>query len=978
VTTNKIIAFCYSFILGTALAIIFFSSFDVFVTPFAFSELLLIHWIFIGVGALSLIWIIFGKYRLLSAVMLVLIPMLLGAANYWRFFNTKFPDHISNQLDKQFWDKTGIRGTVIREPDERADKTNLFVRPFEIRKKDGQWRKLKGRTGNILVQVKPVVGDYYEECEYGDVIEVESALMVPMEKKNPGSFDYKDYLRSMFGAYGCMYPRTPEQVKKIGESRGWLLRFALDLKKKMIVITKETMPYPQSAFLGGVTLGTRGGVPPQMKFEFQATGVAHVLSVSGLHAGFIALLFFTICSILRIPPKPRWFLVTAGLLIFTLITGARPATVRASMMYSILMLFNTFGLGLKASTALTIPLTGAIILIFNPLLLPSASFVLSYMAVWSLCYLTGPVEKFFTRYVHSWMFIVFFFWVFALTAVVSVEYDLLRNSSFLIVSALAIVLSFVFAARLHAVKPLDGLAMNKMPAGLPQSLVQFFYAQFAIQIGMMIPLSAAYFHRYPAAGVFANFIAIPLIGLIVMAGFLAGLIGALFSALNMPALGSLIALYLNAGNYWLCIGFTGTARFFFKAFTYPFMPTFSASWLIMYYSGVFLIAFYRPVMDGIEEMYQRLKYYSKGELYVRASLIALAVLLAFFLYSWKFKEQKTPALKVTVMSVGFGNCNIIRTPGGKNILVDTTLSDEGDFNFSTLAAAFSLYHISDFEAVILTNLKPENTGNAVEIFPYFKAKKVFTPYEPRELVKKRSYQEFLDFLGDETLKEKWDGFYAQALYRNYFFLLRTPLTPAEDYERPAGFRKVVSVTKGAPLYRAKKGDIIYSETTAGKDFTVTALWPREKKIIGTQDDLANNSVAVKIQYGDFVIIMPSDIMNDAQYEMLQDSNLDLKCDVLIAPYHGHMDASLGEWFDAAAPALVVIPYSYQKEWSFSDGDLAVTENKTKALGAKPLRTDQYGAVEITSDGKSFAWTSVKTRNATREGESSAEDSLDVF
>ncbi|MEA2081554.1 MAG: ComEC/Rec2 family competence protein, partial [Elusimicrobiota bacterium] len=977
------------FILGAALALIFLPGFDVFVPLFSFSKLLILHWILIFTGALILIWVLLGKYRAVTAVMLLLIPVILGAVNYWRCFNTHFPDHISHHLDKQFWDKTGLRGTVVREPDERADKTNLFIKPFEIKKKDGVWRKLKGRTGNVLVQVKPVIGDYYKDCEYGDIIEVESSLMIPMEQKNPGSFDYKEYLQSMFGTYACMYPRQPGQVKKIGENSGWLLRFALDLKKKMICIIKETIPYPQSAFLGGVTLGTRGGVPPQMKFEFQATGVAHVLSVSGLHAGFIAALFFAICSILRIPPKPRWFVVTGGLIMFTLITGARPATMRASLMYSMLVLFNTFGLGLKASTSLTIPVTAVMILSFDlledvvginiggPLLLPSASFVLSYVAVWSLCYLTGPVEKFFDRFVKSWMFIVFFFWVFFLTAVVCLEYDLLRNSNFLMMMSSAVVLSFFLASRLHAVKPLDGLAINRMPPAL-QGLVAFFYAQFAIQIGMMIPLSAAYFHRFPAAGVYANFIAIPLIGLIVMAGFLAGLIGALFSALGLPALGSLLALYLNAGNYWLCVGFTGVAHFFFKAFTYPFMPTFSSSWLIMYYSGVLLIAFHRPVWDFFEEMFHRLKYYSREELYIRASAIAAALILIFFLYGWKFKKKTVPEFKATIMAIGFGNCNIIRTPGGKSILVDTTISDKGGFNFSGLAAAFTLYHIGDFDAVVLTNLKPENTGNAAQIFPYFRAKKVFTSYEPSEFVKKRSYQKFLDFLADENLKEKWDNFYAQALYRNYYYMLRTPLTPHKNYKIPGGFKKFVSTVKGSPLYRAKKGDIIYSEKTDGKDFIVSVLWPPEEKIAGTNDDLANNSIVLKIKYGDFVMIMPSDIMNDAEYEMLKDKNVDLNCDVLIAPYHGHMDACLGEWFEAASPSLVVMPYSYQKGWSFSDSDIIVTRNKSKELGAKVLRTDKYGAVEIASDGKTYKWTSVKTPREATQGEASNEDSLDVF
>ena len=124
--------------------------------------------------------------------------------------------------------------------------------------------------------------------------------------------------------------------------------------------------------------------------------------------------------------------------------------------------------------------------------------------------------------------------------------------------------------------------------------------------------------------------------------------------------------------------------------------------------------------------------------------------------------------------------------------------------------------------------------------------------------------------------------------------------------------------------------------------------------------------------------MPSDIMNDAEYEMLKDENVDLKCDVLIAPYHGHMDACLGEWFEAASPSLVVLPYSYQKNWSFSDSDIIVTENKSKELGAKVLRTDKYGAVEITSDGKTYSWESVKAPRDAKQGEASDEDSLDVF
>ena len=54
-----------------------------------------------------------------------------------------------------------------------------------------------------------------------------------------------------------------------------------------------------------------------------------------------------------------------------------------------------------------------------------------------------------------------------------------------------------------------------------RGLMIFTCAQLAILIGMMWPLSAVYFQRFPISGSFANFLAIPLIGFIVQYGLVA-------------------------------------------------------------------------------------------------------------------------------------------------------------------------------------------------------------------------------------------------------------------------------------------------------------------------------------------------------------------------------------------------------------------------------------------------------------------------
>jgi len=975
---NWIIAFSYSFIAGTGFAIAFFPNFDIFKPLFTFSSLLILHWLLIFCGILLLLWILLGKYKFVRNTIVVLLPFLLGATNYWRFFNTKFPSHIKNYLDKKFWDRTTIRGTVIREPDIRPDKINLTVKPYKIKKK-GKWKELKGRVGNVLVRLKPSVGEYYETCDYGDIIEVSAALLPPMGRQNPCGFDYKEYLRSMWGVYACMYPRDESQVKKIGENPGWLLKFALDLKKEMIRVIKKTLPYPQSAFLGGVTLGTRGGVPPQMKFEFQATGVAHVLSVSGLHAGFIAALFYIICTLLKIPKKPRWFIVSFGLLIFTLITGARPATMRASIMYSMLLFFNTFGLGLKASTALTIPVSGMLILIFNPLLLPSASFVLSYMAVWSLCHLSGPVQTFFETHIRSWYFVFFFFVIFGLTTIFCLNYPLFLNKNFLVFIFAVIFVLFLIAKYLHKINPIEGLEMSRLSG----PLVSFFYAQFAIQLGMMIPFSAVYFRRFPAAGAYVNFIAIPLIGFIVMVGFLSGLIGAAgtyFSGLLglkiISDVATFIALCLNAGNYWLCKLFTGTAHFFFKIFPYPFMPTFHTWWLVSYYVVILLMVNYRYILDFLQSIAQRLKYYSREDIYLRASITFIAIVLLFFLYTYKVKKTKVQTLRATVLCAGFGNSIVLESPSGKSFLIDTSIRDPGGFNFSSLSAVFSCYHINEFQALILSNLKPENTGNVYGVLEYFPAKEVITPYDPAQLLKRRSYQEFLNFLGDFELLEKWDTAYPQKLYANVSLLLERNLVPQKLYRKPRGWRKIFTGVKSFPLKTVKTGDIIYSEKVNGKEFYIMALWPPEEKLKGTSDDIGNNSVVLRVCYGNFSMLLPSDIRNEAELEMIEKIPQYLKSHILVAPYHGHMNASYEPWLNLVKPEIVIIHHVYARDWSFPDSALALTIQRCKNIGAKVLRTSEYGAITIISDGEKFKWAACKKQK--KEGRSSYEDSLDVF
>ena len=133
------------------------------------------------------------------------------------------------------------------------------------------------------------------------------------------------------------------------------------------------------------------------------------------------------------------------------------------------------------------------------------------------------------------------------------------------------------AWRLEGVYPLKGFQFFN----LPRWFTMFTCAQLAIQIGMMYPLSAVYFKKFPAAGVLANYIAIPLIGLIVQFGLIAGLLDTFFSAIGLTGIGTFLALLINAFNWLLCKGFLGMASFFSEHIPYPHVSTPSSYQMIL-------------------------------------------------------------------------------------------------------------------------------------------------------------------------------------------------------------------------------------------------------------------------------------------------------------------------------------------------------------------------------------------------------------
>ncbi|MEW6040738.1 MAG: ComEC/Rec2 family competence protein, partial [Elusimicrobiota bacterium] len=388
-----------------------------------------------------------------------------------------------------------------------------------------------------------------------------------------------------------------------------LIKFSLRLKQRLLLGIRKTMPYPQSGFLGGVCLGLRSGVHPQVRYEFQATGVAHVLAVSGLHVGFVAFLLVMGTSVLKVPARRATILIVFGLIVFTIITGASPATRRAALMFSMYFIFREFGLGAMRSSRLTIPVSAFILMTYDPLKIFDASFVMSYIAVWSLAYVSWPVgTRIFSKYMTGIPFILNVFWIAFATFTVSQHPSLYRLPGFLYPFLISFFVSNVIVYYWQKKAKWVGASYNDFP----RYIVRFTWAQLGIQIGMMYPLSALYFNRFPVSGVFANFIAIPLIGVVVQLGLVASSIYVFFDYLGLTQLGLSIGFLINAGNYIAAKFFMDMSHFFSVNFPYPYMEMPTSAEFIIYYIIVSIFVWWDNIRIKAKEIYWQFRYLWKN------------------------------------------------------------------------------------------------------------------------------------------------------------------------------------------------------------------------------------------------------------------------------------------------------------------------------------------------------------------------------
>ncbi len=420
-----------------------------------------------------------------------------------------------------------------------------------------------------------------------------------------------------------------------------------------------------------------------------------------------------------------------------------------------------------------------------------------------------------------------------------------------------------------------------------------------------LPLVMRYFNQVSLIGLFANLMLIPLIGfMVVPLGLLAAILLPFGADVAFGLMGSasfLLSKALDLIHFFADLPFAAVRTFTPSIFEVACYYLFFASLLLLLNAPKTPAVEHQRLKKGGIGSFSRRK---KAAVMLAAALICFAADAAFWIYERYWRKD----LRMTVIDVGQGAACLLEIPGGHTMLVDGGgLSDNSTFDMGARVIAPLLWHkkIRTIDTMVLSHANSDHLNGLLYIARQFKVKQIWSNSQPADT---HSFRRFV-----ETVK-------------------RLDI-PSPGYRDLARTHKINSVT-------------------------VALLYPPKEYLTriktGPWRNLNNNSLVLQVVLGAIRILLPADIMADAERELVAASGIALKSNVLLVPHHGSRHSSTDLFVEAVQPEVAILSSGRGNRFNFPHPAVL---KKYQNCGSRIFRTDRDGAVMITTDGRRLSITS---------------------
>ena len=267
-------------------------------------------------------------------------------------------------------------------------------------------------------------------------------------------------------------------------------------------------------------------------------------------------------------------------------------------------------------------------------------------------------------------------------------------------------------------------------------------------------------------------------------------------------------------------------------------------------------------------------------------------LTAVLVFSWGM-TQPDGQLHIVFMNVGQGDATFIQTPSGRQILVDSglypsVLNDQ-------LGRQMPFWD-KEIDMLIATHPDADHVSGLVGVFDRYRVNQLIT-----------NGQSF----GESPIYDE-------------------VLTAAQSREteiRPVQAGEIIEIEDGVRL------EVVH---------------PGPKLI---EEERNENSVSMRLVYGEFTFLFTGDAEQMAEGEMLA-TKRPLTALVFKAGHHGSNSSSSLPFLQAVQPQIIIVSAGVDNRFGHPAPEML---ERAAVVGAVVLRTDELGSIRVTTDGTMMSW-----------------------
>lgn len=526
------------------------------------------------------------------------------------------------------------------------------------------------------------------DLRYGDRIQVMAKLRTPKNFRNPGALDYESYLRRQgIVALGAGKLGSLTVLGNNGDTVGlWQSR----ARRAVIARIHHLWPERQAALMDAMLIGERAFIDRELSNDFQRSGTYHILVVSGMNVGILALIVFWLLRKLRV--RELWASVVTVLLSIGyafLCDGGAPI-VRAALMLSIFLIARLMYRDRSPLNPLGI--AAVCILLADPASLFDTSFILTFLCVLVIAGLGVPLLE---RTSDPWRG--------ATQNFQSAMYDLSLPPK-------------VVQLRLDL-----RLLIERLGRFMPETLARFLLLRVVrwtlaaweillisalMQVALVLPM-AMYFHRATLTALPANVLVVPLTEVLMPTSV---------AALAVSCISHGIALVPALIAGWSLDAITGTVRI----------------------AGSLRIADLRlplpalfPIILAIASFVLALIFIRRSWRFATAAMLLLIGSSIYLVARPARPQLHQGNLEVSAIDVGQADSTLLVSPEGRALLVDAAgplgfSRSEFDFGENVVSPYLWARGFSRLDVVVISHGHSDHIGGMMSVINNFHPRELWT------------------------------------------------------------------------------------------------------------------------------------------------------------------------------------------------------------------------------------------------------------